>query len=88
MTKITRFPSSGEQRRKNQLGKYSVPCIFSMRWLQFRPESTYFFETGEDFVTLEVMTAGDSGARRLCGMTVHRKDLLEALGRVKEVRAD
>jgi hypothetical protein len=86
MAKVTRFPSTWYQRLKNRLGKHAVPCVYSERWLRFRPESTFFVETGDDYVTIDVMT-GDP-ARKLCQMTVFRKDLLAALSRVKVVRAD
>jgi hypothetical protein len=42
------------QRRKNRLGKHSVACIVSGRWLQFAPESHVV--GGDDFVTIDVMT--------------------------------
>lgn len=89
MAKITRFPTSWRQRLKNRLGKYSVPCMVSGRWLRFAPESSAF-ETGEDYITVEVMTGfpGKTDVRKLCELMILREDIYEILRRVKTVKRD
>jgi hypothetical protein len=81
--KITRFPIRGDQRWKNRLGKRAVPCIVTMRWLQF-PEKSDPLEDGH-FMFVDVMTApeGQYGpARKLCQLCISKEDLLATLGEV------
>jgi hypothetical protein len=85
MSNVTRFPTSGLQRRKNRLGRHSVVCVVSGRWLQFGPVSRVV--GGDDFVTIDVMTGwpGQTQVSKLCQLMVTREDLYLALERIKGV---
>ncbi len=89
MSDVTRFPNTWKQRHKNLLGKHSVPCMVSARWLRFVPESSAF-ESGEDFITVDVMTGfpGKTDVRKLCQLMILREDLNEVLRKVKTVKRD
>jgi hypothetical protein len=54
VAEIRRFPSSSRRRVKKRSENFAVPCVVSMRWLQFAPESQRV--GGDDFITLHVMT--------------------------------
>jgi hypothetical protein len=81
MSKVTRFPTDSMTRRKNRLGRYSVPCRVSDRWLQFKPVSNVFEEG--DVLWVDVMTDGGDRKRKICSLAITREDLEAALSRVR-----
>lgn len=84
--KITKFPISYSQRRKNINGPLYVSCQVSGRALQFHKKS-HTFEKGE-FITIDVMAMqmeDDKPARKICELIVTKEDLLDALNHVSPV---
>lgn len=81
--KVSRIPISWYTRLKNELGKGTVPCMVSGRWLQFPSESGGFFEEGE-YIVLNVMTTdANDKDRKLCELVVTREDILDAINSIK-----
>ena len=77
--KVSRFPVSGVQRRRNRLGKRGVHCLVSDRWLQFPENSTELSDGTYMFV--DVMTTSSDGeiTRKLCSLCISKEDLVVAL---------
>ena len=81
--KITKFPITYSQKRKNINGPLCVECQVSGRTLQFH-EKSHVFESGE-FITIDVMAMqmeDDKPARKICELIVTKEDLLEALNHI------
>ena len=81
--KITKFPITYSQRRKNINGPLCVECQVSGRTLQFH-EQSHVCASGE-FITIDVMAMqmeDDKPARKICELIVTKEDLLDALNHV------
>ncbi|MEA5058978.1 hypothetical protein SDC9_153963 [bioreactor metagenome] len=82
--KVTKFPITYSERRKNAMGPLCVECQVSGRYLQFHPNSSNT-QKGE-FITVDVMamqTDEEKAPKKICELIVTREDLLEALSHVK-----
>ena len=78
-SKIDVIPISLYTLNKKKLGKGSVPCVDSNRWLQYPPKSWGVFTHGE-YITLKVMTKGKNKEdKMICNLVVTREDLLDAI---------
>ena len=78
--KITKFPISFSQRRKNTLGPLSVECQVSGRCLRFHDQSS-ILESGE-FIAVDVLSMqieDEKKPHKICELIITREDLLEAL---------
>ena len=79
--KIRKIPISYHTRLKNQLGKGSVPCKVSDRWLKF-PSDSSIFDDGE-YIIMDVMTTKDDKHRKICELIITKEDIIEAINRIK-----
>jgi hypothetical protein len=77
--KVTDFPITYSQRRKNIMGPHCVECQVSGRYLRFSEKSDVV-SSGE-FISVDVMAMPIEGEpeRKICGLVITREDLLEAL---------
>lgn len=85
MKKLITFPISEAERRRNRLGKHSVPCLASERWIEFPKKSAGNLEAGE-LIKLAIMTGSGNRKeekRKICDLVVTREALLKAIGAVK-----
>ena len=81
--KITKFPISFTQRRKNMLGPLIVECQVSGRYLKFHEQSDIVNDS--EFISVDVMampSESDQPSRKICGLIITRQDLLEALNHI------
>jgi len=82
MDKIKRIQIGSMTRRRNQLGRFAVPCMVSDRWNEFAPSSGGHFQDGE-FIPIDVMTDTSGNSRKICSLIVAREDLMRVLDLVK-----
>ena len=78
--KVTRFPITYSERRKNMVGPLCVECQVSGRYLRFHEKSD-IVQAGE-FITVDVMAMQmdeDKPSKKICELIVTREDLLNAL---------
>lgn len=87
-SKITRFPITYSQRRKNMLGPLCVECQVSGRYLQFHPTSS-ILQSGE-FISVDVMAMyeEEKSNRKICSLIITREELLEALNQIRAESLD
>jgi hypothetical protein len=84
--KIIKLPISSHTRLKNTLGKLSVPCIVSPRWLKFHSESSGPFEEGE-YVIMDVMTSDKNDKdKKICELVITKEDILSAINAIKKTK--
>lgn len=79
------FPINNAERRRNRLGKHSVPCLASERWIEFPKRSAGSLEAGE-LIKLSIMTGSGNQQeekRKICDLVVTREALLKAIDTVK-----
>lgn len=78
--KVTKFPITCSERRKNIAGPLCVECQVSGRYLRFHEKSD-IVQAGE-FITVDIMAMQtDEGrpSKKTCELIVTREDLLNAL---------
>ena len=81
--KITKFPITRSERRKNTVGPLNVECLVSGRYLCFHEKSAVL-QDGE-FITVDVMAMQmdeNKPPKKICELIVTREDLMNALKRV------
>ena len=78
--KITKFPITRSERRKNMVGPLNVECLVSGRYLCFHEKSAVL-QDGE-FITVDVMAMQmdeDKPSKKICELIITREDLMNAL---------
>jgi hypothetical protein len=76
--KVTHFPTTGERRWRNRLGRRAVPCLVTCRWLQFPEKSDTVADAHYMFV--DAMTSPDGESeKRLRTLCISKEDLRAAL---------
>lgn len=78
--KVTRFPITYSERRKNMVGPLCVECQVSGRYLRFHEKSD-IVQAGE-FITVDVMAMQmdeDKPSKKICELIITREDLMNAL---------
>ena len=73
--KVTRFPITYSERRKNMVGPLCVECQVSGRYLRFHEKSD-IVQAGE-FITVDVMAMQMD--EKICELIITREDLMNAL---------
>ena len=78
--KVTRFPITYSEWRKNMVGPLCVECQVSGRYLRFHEKSD-IVQAGE-FITVDVMAMQmdeDKPSKKICELIITREDLMNAL---------
>lgn len=78
--KVTKFPITYSEKRKNMDGPLCVECQVSGRYLRFHEKSDVV-QAGE-FISVDVMAMqADEGrpSKKICELIVTREDLMNAL---------
>ena len=78
---VIRFPITGDERRRNELGDAAIPCVVSMRWLKLSERSATVGD--KNLIVVDVMTLGsDQQPRKTCELVVDLSDVVSALRHV------
>ncbi len=64
------------KRRKNKLGKFSVPCVITDRWLRFSKKSDST-NAGQVF-WVDVMTDVSGSEKKICTLAITKEDIKHA----------
>jgi hypothetical protein len=82
MAELKKMPISSEQRYKNRLGQFAVPCVVSLRWLRF---AQHYSETKDDRLVWVDVMKGEPGdpARKLCQLAISLDELEDVLKSIK-----
>ena len=81
--RLLRQVAKNFQHSRERLGKLRVQCEVSDRFLAF-PDTSAVLKDGRDLMIIGVMTSSAEGdTKRLCELILDRKDVLEAISRVK-----